>query len=110
MGFKEFCTDAPKKSCSDPESSEFLQVIKIRHFLQRVRFDYPTGGADVGRSRTIIVQPSTNFRRVADGAHAKSGEYRFCTDTSKGEERTCEEKSASELSAWVYYYSGSRFL
>ena len=45
MGFKEFYTEAPKNLVRDTESPEFLQVTKIRHFLQRVRFDYPHRGS-----------------------------------------------------------------
>ena len=58
----------------------------------------PKGGADVDRCRRVV-QPSTSSRRegAAEGAHVKSGECRIWTDTSKGEERTCEEKSECEL-------------
>ena len=47
MGFKVFYTGVPKNLVRDSERPEFLQVIQIRHFLQRVRFDYSTGRSTI---------------------------------------------------------------
>ena len=60
----------------------------------------PQGAAHVDRNRTAV-QPSTVSGRegVAEGGDVKTGECRDWTDTAKGEDRTCEEKSEIELNA-----------
>jgi hypothetical protein len=67
-------------------------------------FDFPTVRENMYRSRTAINRPLTGRNRREREEDVYISDYRVWTETGKGEELICKEKSVNELIVLVYYY------
>ena len=106
MGLKKFCPSVLQNSVRDAKCPGFLQNIKI-HFWPRVRtFRLSVSGTKhLQQQQHSHQQDSNMWNREGRGRRVDWWLYRVWTETAKGGERMCREKSVCELSAQVWILS-----